>query len=271
MKDPMFSAKRNQVSLLFILVFVISGTASLAQAPQEVFARVSMMKVKASDQQVFEKFMSDNIKPVHALRRQQGQIFLWILFKVHNVGADDDYNYVGVAYHPSWATTDPPSFSELLKQVHSDSDAAAIETKWRQLGTLVRQHILYRVEAIEPNPPVPSRYVRLDYMRVRPGKNNSYLTLEKDAWLPVHQSLIDDGKCTGWGLWQLVLPGGIDAPYHYVTSQRYAEYEHVLGTDFDAAFKKTHPQKNTPDILEQTTESRDLIKSELWEVVDMLQ
>lgn len=271
MDNTMHALKRNQVSFLLISLFLLSCFCSIAQAPQEVFARVSMMKVSPGNQKEFEKFMNEKIKPLHMLRRQQGKIFLWILFKVHNVGGNDEYNYVGVSYHPAWETTEPPLFADLIRQAHPEDDAVAIESKWRELGTLVRQHILFRMEAIEPNPPVPSKYVRLDYMRVRPGKNGDYLDVEMKEWMPVHQSLINDGQCTGWGLWQLVFPGGSESAYHYVTSQRYADYAHALGTGFEEVLRKTHPSRNVSEILTRTTESRDLVKSELWEVVDMLQ
>jgi hypothetical protein len=136
---------------------------------------------------------------------------------------------------------------------------------------LVRKHIFYRTHAIEPNPPVPSKYIRLDYMKIKPGKSADYVKAETEDWMPFHQSLVNDGQSTGWGLWQFVFPGGSDSPYDYVTSNRYATYAQVMATDYEKTFRKASPSKNVNDIFARTTQTRDLVKSELWEVVDMLE
>lgn len=60
-------------------------------------------------------------------------------FKVHFAGQGDDYDYVGVSYAPAWANMETEAW------------------------------------ALQPNPPVPSKYVRLDYMKTRAGKTSDYL------------------------------------------------------------------------------------------------
>jgi hypothetical protein len=231
-----------------------------------------MLKVPGGKDQEFRKFMSETIKPVHVLRRQKGEIVLWILFKVHFTGTNDEYNYVVVHYYPTWAKTEAPLLlPDLLREVNPKADPVAIGTKARELSTLVRKHLLYRSHAVEPQTPVPSKYVRLDYMKVKPGKNAEYVRAETEDWMPFHQTLVNGGQSTGWGLWQLLFPGGTDSSYDYVTSNRYSTYEQVLATDYEKTFKTASPSKDINKIFERTTQTRDLVKSELWEVVDILQ
>ena len=71
-------------------------------------------------------------------------------------------------------------------------------------------------------------------------------------------------------MWQLVLPGGSAAPYDYVTSTRYSTYSQVAGTDYEKTFKKVSPSKNINDIFQRAEQTRDLVRTELWEVVTML-
>lgn len=270
MKTRISVRKGNQVSLLLIAVFVLCSFATLAQAPPPLYAKITMFKVYAGKQLEFEKFMNETIKPTHVLRRQQGKIVMWILFRVHNTGELDEYNYAAVSYYPSWAATEPYNPADLLKQVNANADPVGVGARLRELRTVVRQHIIYRADVIEPNPPIPSKYVRLDYMKVKPGKNAAYLKLEREEWMPFHRRLLADGQITGWALWQMVLPGGSGLAYDYATSQRYGTYSQVMGVDYAATFKKVYPDKNVTDILTRTTDSRELVKSELWEVVDML-
>lgn len=135
---------------------------------------------------------------------------------------------------------------------------------------MARTHMLYQIEAVEPSPPVPSKYVRLDFMKIKPGKVAEYLRVEREDWIPFHQTLVNEGKSSGWGLWQLVFPGGTDSSYDHITSSRYTTYDQVLATDYAGTFKKVSPGKNVNDIFNRATNSRDLVRTELWEVVDML-
>jgi hypothetical protein len=93
--------------VLALLACVTFGTAmASAQTPQGPYARVSYHKVAAGAEAEFETFMRDTWKRVYDGRRQEGQIVNWILFRVHLAGANDEYNYVSVSYHDSWAKTE---------------------------------------------------------------------------------------------------------------------------------------------------------------------
>lgn len=265
-----FLKKRNQVSFLLTLMFFVATSLSKAQGPPPLYSRISMFKATPGKEQEYLQYINQTMKPALLRLRQNGAIVQWIFFKVHFTGAADEYNYVGVTYSTSWEDTYQFSLSALLKEIDPEVDAAAIEAKLREYRTLVREHIVYRLEAIEPNPPVPSKFVRLDFMKVKPGKTADYLRAERDDWMPFHQTLVNDGASTGWGLWQGVFPGGTSAPYDYITSNRYSTYAHVMATDYEKTFKKASPAKNIGDIVNRTTQSRDLVKSELWEVVNML-
>ena len=266
-----FLLKRNQVSFLLIAAFVFAAILSAAQSPPEVYASIVMHKVYPGKHAEFQTFMKETIKPIHVLRREKGKIFLWILFRVHFAGGADEYNYVQVSYYSSWANTEPTLlFPALAREVHPETDPETISAKFRELTSVQRIHLVNRVDAVEPTPPVPSKWVRLDYMKVKPGKTSDYLKAEREDWKAFHQTLVNDGQSTGWALWQRVFPGGANAEYDYVTSNRYASYADIMATDYEKTFKKASPSKNINDIFNRTTSSRDLVRSELWEVVDML-
>lgn len=265
-----FLKKRNQVSLLLTLILFFISLLLKAQEPRPLFARITMFKVMPGKDQEYLKYIRESMRPALIRLRGNGQIVHWIFFKVHFAGAADEYNYVGVTYSTSWEDTYQFSLANLLKEIDPKVDPGAIDAKLREFRTLIREHIVYRVEAVEPSPPVPSKFVRLDYMKVKPGKTADYLRAERDDWMPFHQTLVNDGESTGWGLWQAVFPGGTNSPYDYVTSNRYSTYAQVLAADYQKTFKKASPAKKTDDIFNRTTQSRDLVKSELWEVVDML-
>lgn len=273
MKNPMFSFRKgNQVSFLISLAFVLGSFTVSGQNVSPVFARVFMLKVEDGKQQEFEKFMKETIKPLHELRREKGTIVQWILFKIHFTGMNDEYNYAAVHYYPSWEKTEAnEQMHEMVSQLYPDVPLGAIASKARELRTMVRQLLLRQVEAIEPEAGVATKYIRVDFMKAKPGKVADYLKAEREDWMPFHRSLVDSGKGSGWGLWQVVFPGGSASTYDYATSNRYTTYGQLSGIDYQGTFKKVHPTKNPAEIEARTVASRDLVRSELWEVVDILQ
>jgi hypothetical protein len=271
MKSLKYLMKRNQVSFLLAFLFFSTVAVALAQAQSPgLFARLTMLKVPEAKQPEFETFARENIKPLQNMRRQKGEIVLWILFKVHFAGDADPYNYVGVEYSPAWEGTERKPFAALFKELHPNGDAGAFLATQRELRTIVNEQIFYQLDAVESNPPVPTRYVRLDYMKSKPGKTDDYLRIEREDWMPFHQTLVKDGQLSGWGLWQVVFPGGTGLPYDFVTSNRYSTYAQVLATDYENTLKKTNPSKKPDEIFNRTTQSRDIVRTELWEVMEIL-
>ena len=255
--------------MISVLLLLPSASFAQSEAPR-LYARLTMLKATEGKEREFENFVRESIKPLQDLRRQSGELVLWIFFKVHFAGQADAYNYVGVGYYPTWAKTDQEPLVDLLRQSNPNADVEGFTRRQSELRSVVGESIFSQLEAIEPNPPVPSRYVRIDYMKSKPGKQMDYLKIERNDWMPLHQRLITEAQSSGWGLWQVVFPGGSASRYDYVTSNRYTTYDQVLGADYEAMFKKLTPAKNVNDIFNRTTQSRDLVKSELWEVVEIL-
>jgi hypothetical protein len=266
----LFARKGNKVSFLLMVVFLLMRGWGYAQnGPPQLFARLTLLKATPGKEKEFENFVQGTIKPLQDLRRQSGEMAFWIFFKVHFTGQADAYNYVGVGYYPTWAHTEQEPLSELLSQSNPNADIIAFTTKQRELRTVVGESVFYQLEAVEPNPPVPSKYVRVDYMKVKPEKETEYLDIERKDWMPLHQRMMSEGQSSGWGLWQVVFPYGTGSPYNFATSSRYTTYDQVLQVDYDAMFKKVSPSKNVNDVFNRTTQSRELVKSELWEVLAM--
>lgn len=261
----------NQVSILCIL-FLFVTLASLAQTPTPVFARVTAQKVPPGKEQEFEKFMIETFKPVHELRRQKGKIINWYLFKVHFTGANDAYNYVTVGYYNAWAKTEAnDDWPALLKEAHPKGDLNALTTKILELRTIVSNSLYYREEAADPKTPAPFKYVLIDFMKVRPGMAAEYMKVEKDEWKGIHQHMADNGKAAGWSFWSLIFPGGTARTHEFATSTRLASYSQLGEINYVTTFKAVYPSKDPQASFDRAEKARDLVRSELWEMIAGLQ
>ncbi len=256
----------NKVSLLLLSAILLS-TISLAQTQTPVFVRVVLQKVHPGKEADFEKFMKETMKPVHELRKKKGKITNWRLYRVHFTGANDEYNYVSVNYYNSWPQTQAnDDWPALMKEADAKADPVALGARFNEMRTIVRQMLYYRQETVTPKTPVVPKFVMIDFMKVRPGMMEAYMAVEKD-WKAFHQNLADNGKAAGWGLWSLVLPSGSARTHDFVTSNGYSAYAQVGDIDYAATFKAVYPSRDPQAEFDRADKARDLVKSELWELI----
>lgn len=262
--------KGNQV-LFLIALACMSSVTNYGQAPQTVFARVVYQKVEPGKTQEFEKMIKENWKAAHQLRKQNGKITNWALYRVNFTGENDQYNYVSVSYYDSWAKTEGnDNFSDLLKATNPKVDPAITIAKTQAVRKIVRQALYSRVDFVSAQNAPPTKFVQIDFMKTKEGMNDEYLRVELEEWKPVHQALTDAGKRNGWSLWSQVFPGGTASSHNYVTGNIFSSYAQMGEGGFEEAFKKAHPGKNVDAALDRTFKSRDGVRSELWELIESL-
>jgi len=271
MKTPKTLRRWNSFPLLITLCFVLFSVLTSAQAPQTIFVRLVFQKVAPGQEQEYEKIMKENIKPMHQMRKQNGRIIGWRLFKVHFTGANDEYNYVGVSYYDSWAKTEPnENFPEMIKAANPKADAAAIIAKFRSLRTITHEALYSREEYVTSKTPAPLKYIIIDYMKVRDGMANEYVKVETEDWKPFHQLLVNENKMASWGLWGQVFTSGGKTAHDYVTSNAYSSYDQIGNINYAETFKRANPTKDVQASFERADKSRDRVRSELWEMIDFI-
>lgn len=261
--------KRNGIPFLLLLLFVFVQTVSFAQTAATVYALVTFQKVEAGNGAEFEKIMKDNWKPLHQLRKQNGKITSWTLYRVLMTGASNEYNYVTVMYFDSFAKTEPnDNYLELMKAANPQGDAAAIMAKTQNLRSIQRQALYSRIDFTTPKAGAPpTKYVNIGFMKSKAGQDANYVKMERETFKKLHQTMADDGKLNGWGFWRLEMPAGTSNDHDYVTSNVYSAYEQMGTVDYEGVFKKTFPGKDIQPVIDETLKTRDIVKGDLWEFV----
>jgi hypothetical protein len=257
--------KGNWISAALVL-FLLSSSYSYAQ---EVYARVLYSKVEPQNVESYLKLVKESIKPLLQQAKKNGEISDWALFQVHNTGSTDEYNYCSVLYYDSWTKTEKlPNLDALVKQVNPKSTAPSLYVSLNNLRKNVKIELYSRVDLVGGSP--TTKYFVLNFMKPAPGLADEYIRIEKEIWNPMHKELVNTGIRTSWALWQLVFPGGSSLPYNYATSDGFADYAKMNEGDFMAIFKKVHPDKKVEEVADRTSKSRQLVRSELWERIDMI-
>ena len=110
---------------------------------------------------------------------------------------------------------------------------------------------------------VPSLFVVVDYMKVKPGDHAEYLDVEQNIWKPLHEERIDRGILVGWLLYAVQFSGSDDR-YNYVVINLYDNADY-LETPWEPGIpQKVHPKLSIDEISQRTQNSRETVKSELF-------
>jgi hypothetical protein len=128
--------------------------------------------------------------------------------------------------------------------------------------------------ALLPTPAMTQKpegaYLQVSFMKVSPGKGDEYLALEKDLWMPVHRERLKTGKIRSWALYGLRSPGGSGNPYNYAVVNTYDKWQDMETSGLADLFKKVHPDKPMAEVGRRTNEARDMVRVEIWELIDQV-
>ncbi len=95
----------------------------------------------------------------------------------------------------------------------------------------------------------------------------NYVEVEEAIWLPMHQSLVDDGKRESWALYRVVFGDRSECDYYTVTTWRGSAQ---LNEDID--YREVHGQVHSrwkfPKAMADTWAARRQMSSELWQGID---
>jgi Zn-dependent M28 family amino/carboxypeptidase len=224
-----------------------------------LYARIAYHKVALGREADFERIMRDEWKPLYRTQQQQRAVANWRLYRVHLTGTADEYNYVSVSYHDSWTSAQEPGAWH----------AAALR-KTEGIAPAVRQALYARVDSVARQPAVPFKYAVMDFMKVKPGMVDEYLKVEREDWKPLHQVLTNEGNRAGWTLWDYSIPGGTGSSHDFVTTMLFDDYAKIKEANDAEAFKRAHPNGDLAASVARTRASRDVIRTEIWEVIDAL-
>lgn len=255
--------------LAFAFVLACLPLNGTAQDQSAVFATVDYMKVKPGFEDKYVDLEKNVWKPLHQERINQGKIIGWILFRVLYTGTSDLYNYVTVTVFDnpanlenSWAGVDSP-------KILAGKDIDKLYKETLNCRDLVKSNLIMREDFAYPEGgPVAYKYIQVDFMKVKPGNEGLYLDVEKTIWKPVHNEFIKAGSRVGWSLWSATFPSGSGLDYQFSTVNYFSDFSKIGMANYTDAFAKAHPGKDINELSKKTGDSRDLVKSELWEVVD---
>ncbi len=267
-----YSSYQKALAALMMFAFVLLAFPFLGSAQENeppLFAQVDCIKVKPENENKFLEFVKNNIKLLQTERIKQGTIAGWYLYKVRFTGSSDGYNYAGVTLYTNKANIESPWKGLDVERILPGKDMNKVFLEASAIRDLVSSILIVRQDFIYPQGgPGNFKYLQLDYMKVAPGKEGEYTDVETSIWKPVHNEFIKAGSRVGWSLWGRAYPAGTGLDFQYITVNYFADWSKIGSENYTDAFSKAHSGKDLDALMKRTDDSRTLVKSELWEVVE---
>jgi hypothetical protein len=239
--------------------------------PQTVIAQIEYMAVPPDQSAEYLSIEREIWKPIHQERVDDGTILGWHLYMVrYPGGTGHGYNFATVTYVDSVDYVEDPSFETYTQRVHGEADLDVAMQRTYDARKLVRSELWIRHDAALPEgrSSAPPPFLRMDYMKVAPGEGAAYMSLERSTFKPVHRARVSAGAIEGWTVWEMVLPAGSSQPHNFATMTGYASMSGLPGSYPEGVWEQVHPDRSTDEIFEQMYGARDLVQTELWELVE---
>jgi L-rhamnose mutarotase len=252
-----------------MITFILVGTFSKQSISQEqsttLYALVEYMKVKPADVDNYLELEKTFWKPIHEERVNQKEIKGWRIFAVKYTGTSDEYNFVTATFFDD-VTKLEKVYNVDVEKVHPGKDIQKVYQETLKSRELVKSNLLVWNSSINGN--VPYKYLQVNFMKVKQGEESAYLNIENLIWKPVHEELAKAGLKSGWSVWSVVYPGGSGNDYQFLAVDDLSEFKQIEMAGYESAFRKVHTGKNMDELMNQTNNSRILVRSELWELLD---
>jgi len=256
------------VTVLCLAVGFVPKTC-LAQQNSNLIIVVDLMKVKPGDEAKYVELEQKIWKPIHQERISQGILVGWILYEVMYTGTDDSYNYATVNVYADPAKLEAPYAGIDFNKIHPGINVNEVIEETLNARKTVKEQLMSRVNFAYPGggeSPAPHKYIVVNYMKSKPGGN--FVEVENSLAKPTAEELIKNGDWAGWSVWSNVFPRGVGMESDFVTVDYYPDMMKLGSVNYMQAFQKAHPDKEMSEFAEKVGNSRDMVRTELWKVLD---
>jgi len=209
----------------------------------------------------------DILIPYNQGRLDAGIIIGWGLYERMHTGADDPYTHILVTIYEDYLKMETPVNWNWINENYSEEEKVAIESRFRETWTVVKEEVYFKVAAIEN--PAKSKYLIIDRIKTFEGQSQAFRKLIKERSSPVFEVTIAAGVKSSWSVWQKFV--GIGS-FDYVVVNTYSEFGkwRTVWPPTQKAMHEVHPDMSHMDILKQFDAARSIESRELWKLLDVV-
>ena len=114
-----------------------------------------------------------------------------------------------------------------------------------------------------------SLYLKVDYFKAPSDQIGNYLHVEQELWKPVHQARLDSGIILGWSFYSTFVAEP-NAPYNYIAVNVFDDFDKIDYFGLNEIVAEIYPEKDLSQFYEQTRATREVVRTEIWQVNDIV-
>ena len=210
----MLLLKKSKTTAFFLICFLSAFFLSYKVKAQSnnnkpVYVSVNYIKIQPGKQGDYFDLLKNYSKKVWEYNFKQGKslgTYVSSMILPSGSSADYDITVINVSTDLKFLLDDSLSPQMMLKKLnpeYSDAYLQSIGDQFLHVRSLVKREIFTALAEINPTAP-PTKYYTTDYMKATTGKEDDYVKLEKEVWMPIHKERIKMGVLTDWLLMQKV-------------------------------------------------------------------
>lgn len=111
-------------------------------------------------------------------------------------------------------------------------------------------------------------YMIVEFMKPANGQEQAWLKLERENWKPMHELRVKNGGILSWAVIAQAVPGDESDGPTVATVTTFRGWPDPTATDWLGLLKQANPQQDAEKLMEQTGASREIVRSEIWQVLD---
>ena len=240
--------------------------ASFAVQGQNV-AVVDYMKVPGNKQEAYVA-VEKQWKNLHQSRVDAGVILGWELYYVRNSGSASPYNYVTVTVYENFAKTDASFTNEDFEKAFGKNYAEFL-TKTEAARELIYSETYQFQTGVSSD--APDKFIVVN--SICTDNVDNYVNLEKVGYLPMHAEAKKAGLRNSWGIWTR-WPNS-DNAVQAVAVDGYSKFSDINNTNYNDLMDKVMAGKKPDEVfnmvaqVNKTESTRKIVKSEIWETLDV--
>ena len=217
----------------------------------------------------YRQFTAETTLKMNQMRADAGEIVSWSLLRaVMPAGEEARCDFLQSTIRETTPPLDPTPESLAAALEKSRVKMTASEYISRR-GSLVRliSSELWR-PVIRVGQPQKGNYIYVNYSHELNAAE--YREFENEVFRPMAETMVKDGKMTGWLFGLKQLPGGTDVKYTAMTADMFATADAALnfgGGVMQAAFEKAHPGKDYQQDFGRVAKLRNLAQRHMF-IVD---
>lgn len=273
----MLLLKKSKTTVLFLICFFSAFLSSREVKAQSdtsrpVYISVNYIKTQTGKQGEYLDLLKNYSKKIWEYNFKQGRslgIYISSLIIPSGSSAEYDITVINVSNDLAYLLDDSITAKVMLKKLNPDYSEGFVQSimdQYQQTRSLVKREIFEGVAEINPTAP-PTKYYTVDYMKTTPGKEDAYVKLEKEFWMPIHKERIKMGVLNDWLLLAKLMPYSFKEPYDYETVNFISSLNFLQDSKYSQAVKKAFPNIDVNKSLDSTNATRTLVKEELWKTV----